>query len=82
MEVINEISFSDHKPVLIRIKTQTKKLRTSAKPQPNIKWEALRSKEKKAEFRRRTAELIADEEIGRTRGWTEITEVLVKSAKG
>ena len=66
MQVINEVSFSDHKPVMSKINTQMKKWRTSAKLQPNIKWEALRYSDKRAEFRRRSPEMIENEEIGKS----------------
>ena len=66
MQVINEVSFSDHKPMMSKINTQMKKWRTSVKLQPNIKWEALRSGDERAEFRRRTPEMIENEEIGKS----------------
>ena len=81
MRVMNEMSLSDHKPVIIRVKTKMKKWRASVKPMPNIKWETLRTGAEKEEFRRKTAALIEDEEIGKSRGWTEISNILVKTAK-
>ena len=81
MRVMNEMSLSDHKPVIIRVKTKMKKWRASVKPMPNIKWETLRTGAAKEEFRRKTAALIEDEEIGKSRGWTEISNILVKTAK-
>ena len=63
MQVINELSYSDHKPVVLKIRTKLKKWRAASKPQPNIKWEALRIPSKQQEFRRRTAELIENDEV-------------------
>ena len=37
MQVINELSYSDHKPVVLKIRTKLKKWRTASKLQPNIK---------------------------------------------
>ena len=72
---------SDHKPVVLKIRTKMKKWRAAAKPQPSKKWEALRFLSKQQEFRRRTAELIENDEVGKTRGWEEISEILTKAAR-
>ena len=42
MEVIEELTLSDHKPVLLHITFPKKQRRNRVKPKPTINWEKLR----------------------------------------
>ena len=54
MQTITEMSYSDHKPLILRISTKMKKLTQGRRTTSNIKLEVLRHKEKAEEFRQRT----------------------------
>ena len=81
MKTITEMSYSDHKPLILRISTKMKKWRQGRRTTANIKWEALRHKEKAEEFRQRTAAIIEDDDFGATRSWNEVSSILVRAAK-
>ncbi|XP_075248353.1 uncharacterized protein LOC142341314 [Convolutriloba macropyga] len=57
------------------------KWRQGRRTTANIKWEALRHKEKAEELRQRTAAIIEDDDIGATRSWNEVSSILVRAAK-
>ena len=46
-----------------------------------IAWEKLRTEEYKIKFKEETAKAIEDDEIGKTREWEEIAEILTSSAR-
>ena len=81
MRTVDELSYSDHKPVCLYLKTKMRKWRVAVKPPPNIKWEALRQEDKQQKFREKTAELMMDDEIGIERDWDQISSILVQAAR-
>ena len=64
IKTIREMTYSDHKPVILKLETKMKKWRQGERNAPNIKWEALRNPSKATEFRTKTAQMIENDEFG------------------
>ena len=80
MRTVDELSYSDHKPVCLYLKTKMRKWKVAVKPPPIIKWDAFRQEDKQQKFREKTAELIMNYEIGIERDWDQLSSTLVQVA--
>ena len=85
VSTVGEISISDHKPKLMKIKIDKKKWRRGEikKKGPRIKWEALRNEETASRYREKVEEILRDKDMtaeDNTTNWNKITEVVLEAA--
>ena len=78
--VVNENSLSDHRPVTLTLRVNRKKWRgRETNRNPNIKWEALRTKDVAESFRIKTQALTEEQPCNEN--WDKVCTILTQAAK-
>ena len=78
LEIVNEFTLSDHKPVTLHLRIPEKKRKTRQIRNPNINWERLKDTKTAERYREKTEEL--GQNITEESSWSEIANALCKAA--